>query len=210
MNTETKMSNASEDAMREAFEAWAFEHANGAQWIEGEFGGYYSPPYMSVAWAAWQAALSAPSVERSPRLYAAFSEDGQHIRFWTFDQARAERWQADTGGKFEALFSATNNARRLYAAPVAGSVAATWRDFPDGGVPEPDTECLVEVRYSFGDKLPFRSVDKWEMQREAPCLPFDSTTVETGYGWSQYDDAVLRWIPMSEFVVAPSAQGSGT
>lgn len=78
-----------------------------------------------------------------------------------------------------------------------------WREYPEF-VPAPDTECLVEAEY--GGKL-FRAVDTWEIQREAP-LEWSSATIEVGYGWSNHDDCVRRWIPISSITAPPAPSGN--
>jgi len=82
-------------------------------------------------------------------------------------------------------------------APPAPAVPA-WRQFPEQ-VPDPDTECLVEV--AFNGAL-YRAVDTWEMQRYMP-VEWSSATVEIGYGWSAHDD-VQRWIPISSIAATPA------
>lgn len=81
----------------------------------------------------------------------------------------------------------------LTAEAPSPSVPEKWRGYPEF-VPEPDTECLVEVQY---EQSIYRAVDRWEKQIE-----FSSATVEVGYGWSEHDDAVKRWIPISQLLAA--------
>ncbi len=76
-------------------------------------------------------------------------------------------------------------------AAVPAPVAPAWREFPEQ-VPDPDTECLVEVAFNGGL---YRGVDTWEMQRDSP-VEWSSATVDVGFGWSTHDD-VQRWIPIS-------------
>lgn len=83
------------------------------------------------------------------------------------------------------------------AMPAQGE--AVWRDFPEQ-VPDPDTECLVEVAFNGGR---FRAVDTWEMQSEAP-VEWSSATVEVGYDWSSHPGDVQRWIPISSITAPPA------
>jgi len=81
----------------------------------------------------------------------------------------------------------------------AQSEAVAWRDFPEQ-VPDPDTECLVEVAFNGGR---YRAVDTWEMQSEAP-LEWSSAAIQTGYDWSSHPGDVQRWIPISSITAPPA------
>ncbi len=87
----------------------------------------------------------------------------------------------------------------LAAQQPAQGEAVAWRDFPEQ-VPDPDTECLVEVDTG---KIRYRAVDTWEMQSECP-VEWSSATIETGYDWSAYPGDVRRWIPISSITAPPA------
>lgn len=60
-------------------------------------------------------------------------------------------------------------------------------------VPAAGTECVVLVRYTL-DRLPFCTVDKWDVQREDPT-GMGGQTIETGEGWNDnYESDVIAWI----------------
>jgi hypothetical protein len=88
--------------------------------------------------------------------------------------------------------------RAELAKPAPVAVPDGWKDFPDH-VPPPDTECLVELKIG---ETTIRAVDVWKMQKECP-VAWSSQTVETGYGWSEYDfEDVVRWLPLSATLAA--------
>jgi len=74
--------------------------------------------------------------------------------------------------------------------------AARWVPMHERA-PEPDTECVVILRYTL-DRPPFAGVDRWEMHHEDPT-GMGGPTIEMGYGWrDNYEADVIAWMPVPD------------
>ena len=82
----------------------------------------------------------------------------------TVSRAEADGWRR-AGGDVMPLFPSPQPGT-WEAQPNQERKPLTWTPMHERA-PDPDTECVVIVRYSL-DRPAFAAVDKWEMQREDP------------------------------------------